>query len=85
MNHEPLPQTALGDANRAPRVNPLDIVQVLESTQYLPVDPVTWAQGDGTGDGLFDQLDIMAAWRTGKNLHGPHVALAVDVALSRSE
>ena len=63
----------MGDANLDRRYDQLDIVNVLQSAKYLTGQPATWSEGDWTGDGLFDQLDIVA-WRlqSGHYLQGPY-------------
>jgi len=48
-----------------------DIVQVLQQAKYLTGQPATWEEGDWTGDGVFDQFDIVAALQTDDYLRGP--------------
>jgi hypothetical protein len=33
---------------------------MLEGHKYLQLEPADWTEGDFTGDGRFDPLDIMA-------------------------
>ena len=35
-------------------------------------------EGDWDGDGLFSQIDIVAALQTGNYLQGPYASLALD-------
>ena len=56
-------------------------------SKYLTQQPATWGEGDWNGapggrpgeppegDGLFDQLDIIAAQRAGLYLQGPYAAI----------
>ena len=37
--------------------------------------PASWSQGDWTGDGVFDQRDIVAALQTGTYLREPLLAV----------
>jgi hypothetical protein len=66
----------------------IDLVQVQIGAKYLSGQAATWGQGDWdgapgggvgdppTGDGLFDQVDIIAALSGGFYLTGPYAALA---------
>ena len=77
-----------GDANQDLRFDQTDLVQVLHSGKYLTGEPATWAEGDwngapvGTvgnpsqGDGVFDQLDLIAALQWGAYRGGHHAALS---------
>ena len=47
---------------------------------YLTGEPVAWEHGDWNVDGVFDQMDIVAALQTGNYLQGPYAA--VDAAFS---
>jgi hypothetical protein len=65
----------------------VDLVQVQIAAKYLTGNPATWGEGDWdgapggepgsppTGNGLFDQLDVVAALGAGKYLTGPYAAL----------
>ena len=57
----------------------MDLVLVLQAAKYLTGEPTTWEQGDWNGDGVFDQLDIVAALQTGNYLQGPYAAAADHV------
>ena len=70
-------------------VNPRARVQLSFPTSRLTVsqkkrsigtrfEPATFEQGDWNGDGVFDQLDIVAALQTGNYLQGPYATAAVD-------
>ena len=78
-----------GDANRDFAFDQDDIVQVLvQGSKYLTGQAATWGEGDWdgapggypgeppTGDGLFDQQDIIAALQAGVYLTGPYGALS---------
>jgi hypothetical protein len=66
----------------------LDLVMVQQGGKYLTGQAATWGEGDWNGgpggsaaappagDGLFNQLDIIAALNAGKYLQGPYAALA---------
>ena len=47
---------------------------MLQGGKFMTGQPATWSQGDWTGDGLFDQLDLVAALQTGGYLQGPLAA-----------
>ena len=65
-----------GDADMDLELDHLDIVQVLQGGKYLTGEPATWGEGDWNGapggesgnppvgDGVFDQLDVVAAITT---------------------
>ena len=84
-----VPALMAGDADRDLDFDQLDLVQVQQSALYLTGHAATWGQGDwngapgGTigsppaGDGVFDQLDIVAALTAGHYLRGPYAANAV--------
>ena len=50
-----------GDSNRDGVFNRLDIVHVLVAGKYLSGEPASWSDGDWTGNGVFDQTDIIRA------------------------
>ena len=54
-----------GDANRDRKFDNEDVAQIVLSGKYLSRLAVTWEEGDWNGDGLFNQLDIVAALQTG--------------------
>ena len=53
-----------------------DIVQVLQSGKYLTGLPATWQEGDWNSDGVFDQLDIVAALQWGNYVSTPNADVA---------
>jgi hypothetical protein len=73
-----------GDADQDLDFDQFDLVQVLVAGKYLAGQPATWAEGDWSGapggepgdpppgDGLFNELDIIAALHTGLYLTGPY-------------
>lgn len=73
-----------GDANQDFSFDQLDIVAVLSAAKYRTEGPASWGEGDWngapggcvgippTGDGVFDQFDIIAAQQTGSYLTGPY-------------
>jgi hypothetical protein len=77
-----------GDANQDYVFDQSDIVQVLVAGKFLSGEPATWGQGDWNGapagrqgrpprgDGLFDQLDVVAALQGGVYRTGPYAGLA---------
>jgi hypothetical protein len=81
------PQLEAGDADRDLDFDQLDLVRVQVSAKYLMGQPATWGEGDWNGppggdrnnpppgNGLFDQLDIIAALSAGKYLTGPYAAV----------
>lgn len=78
------PAVAAGDANQDLMFDQLDLVQVQLAAKYLTGQPATWGEGDWNGapggepgnppagDGLFNQLDIIAAVNAGVYLTGPY-------------
>ena len=50
-------------------------MQVLQAAKYLSDKPATWGEGDWNRDGVFDQLDIVAALQTGNYLQRPYAAV----------
>lgn len=70
------PSLQAGDANMDLEFNQLDLVQVQIAAKYRTGQSATWGEGDWNGapggfpgnpppgDGVFDQLDIIAALRT---------------------
>jgi hypothetical protein len=76
-----------GDANQDLAFDQLDLIQVQQAAKYLTGQPATWGQGDWNGapggrvgmppvgDGLFNQLDIVAALGAGTYLSGPYAAI----------
>jgi hypothetical protein len=83
---EAVPQLQAGDANQDLEFNQLDLLQVLRARKYATGQAATWGEGDwngapgGTvgapppGDGLFNQLDAIAALAAGYWLTGPYAA-----------
>ncbi len=77
-----------GDANMDFQFDQHDLVQVQIRAKYLTGQPATWGDGDWDaapggslgapplGDGLFDQLDIVAALAADTYLSGPYGARA---------
>jgi hypothetical protein len=82
------PALQAGDADQDLDFDQLDLVRVQVAAKYLTGQPATWGEGDWnaapggsqgsppTGNGLFDQLDIIAALNNGLYLAGPYAALA---------
>jgi hypothetical protein len=76
-----------GDADQDMDFDQLDLVKVQIAAKYLTGQPATWGEGDwdgapgGTvgspplGNGVFDQLDIVAALGAGTYLAGPYAAI----------
>ncbi len=76
-----------GDADMDLDFDPLDIVHVQIAAKYLTGQSATWGEGDWDGapggragnppqgDGLFNQLDIVAAQQAGTYLAGPYAAV----------
>jgi hypothetical protein len=76
-----------GDANQDLKFDQIDLVQVQIAAKYLTGQPATWGEGDWNGapggepgnpplgDGLFTQLDIIAALGPGHYLMGPYAAI----------
>ena len=81
-----------GDADQDLDFDQLDLVLVQQGAKYLTNEPATWSEGDWngapggqpgsppTGDGLFNQLDIIAALAPGHYLTGPYAAGVDPVA-----
>ena len=79
-----------GDADEDFDFDQLDLVQVQQSAKYLTGNPATWGEGDWdgapggtsgnppTGDGYFNQLDIVLALAQGRYLAGPYAAIAAN-------
>jgi hypothetical protein len=77
-----------GDADRDLDFDQLDLVKVQVAGKYLTGQPATWGEGDWdgapggsaeappAGDGLFNQLDIIAALSSDVYLTGPYGAIA---------
>ena len=75
-----------GAANRDLAFDQVDLVQVLQTAKYLTAQEATWGEGDWNGapggspgdpplgDGVFDQLDIVAALLGNTYLTGPYAA-----------
>ena len=82
-----VPELQAGDADQDFDFDQFDIIKVQQSAKYLTGQPATWGDGDWNGapggsqgdppagDGLFDQLDIIASLATGNYLNGPYAAL----------
>ncbi len=77
-----------GDADQDFDFDQLDLVKVQVAAKYLTGQAATWGEGDWNGapggmvglpppgDGMFNQLDIIAALNAGWYLRGPYAALA---------
>jgi hypothetical protein len=77
-----------GDADQNLEFNQLDLVQVQIAAKYLTNQDATWGEGDWdgapggspgnppSGDGRFNQLDIIAALNANVYLQGPYAALS---------
>ena len=77
-----------GDADQDLDFDQLDLVQVQIAAKYLTGQAATWGEGDWNGapggepgsppagNGLFEQLDIVAALASGVYLTGPYGALS---------
>ena len=75
-----------GDADQDQDFDQLDLIKVLISGKYLSGEVATWGEGDwngpvgsvigfpAAGDGVFDQLDIIAAQRAGIYSTGRYTA-----------
>jgi len=82
-----------GDANQDLQFNQIDLVQVQVAATYLSGTAATWGSGDWNnapggevgspppGDGLFNQLDVIAALSSGVYLTGPYGAVAATPAV----
>ena len=85
-----------GDADQDLDVDQLDLVQVQIAGKYLTGQAATWGDGDWNGapgggpgappagDGLFNQLDIVATQQAAVYLTGPYAALATEGAGSNN-
>ena len=83
----PSPQLQAGDADQDLDFDQLDLVKVQIAAKYLTGQAATWGEGDWngapggepsdppTGDGLFNQFDIIAANLAGTYLQGPYAAI----------
>ena len=54
-----------GDSNEDRQFDQLDLIEVLQGGKYITGQPATWRQGDWNGDGVFNQVDIIAALAPG--------------------
>lgn len=74
----------MSDANRNRIFDCRDLAQALESGKYLRREVALWNEGDWTGDGRFDQLDIIAALQTGRfrSMGADDIDQAIDVVLT---
>ena len=87
-----LPHVMPGDADLDLDFDNLDLVQVLQRAKYLTGAPATWGDGDWnggtggsiygppTGNGLFDQADIIAALNYRVERLGRYEASGLDNA-----
>ena len=83
-----MPELQAGDADQDFDFDQFDLIRVQQAAKYLTGQSATWGEGDWNaapggsrdnpppGDGLFNQLDIIAALNTGLYLQGPYAALA---------
>ena len=81
-----------GDSNMDLQFNQLDLVQVQIAAKYVTGQAATWGDGDWngapggspgdppSGDGVFNQLDIISALGPGHYLTGPYAAIPPGVA-----
>jgi hypothetical protein len=79
-----------GDADMDFDFDQLDLVQVQIASKYLTGQAATWGEGDWNGapggsqgnppagNGLFDQIDIIAALNAGLYLQGPYAAIGPE-------
>ena len=79
-----VPVLQAGDADMDLDVDQLDFVQALQAGKYLTGEPATWGEGDWdaapggepgnppTGDGLFNQHDIISTLNSNIYLTGPY-------------
>jgi hypothetical protein len=82
------PLLQAGDADQDLDFDQLDLVKVQVAAKYLSGTAATWGEGDWdgapggsqgsppAGNGMFDQLDIIAALANGFYLTGPYAAIA---------
>ena len=85
---EPIPFLHAGDADQDLDFDQLDLVRVQVADKYLTGLTATWGDGDWDGapggepgnpprgNGLFDQIDFVAALHGGHYLAGPYATLA---------
>jgi hypothetical protein len=90
IHEPPTPILLPGDANQDLTFDQADIGQVFLANKWLTGQRATWGEGDWngapggtpgdppTGDGVFDQLDLVAALAPGHYLTGPYAALRGD-------
>ncbi len=83
-----MPPLQPGDADQDLNFDERDLVRVQQAAKFLSGQVATWGEGDfngapggrpgspPAGNGLFDQLDIVAALRGGTYSTGPYAALA---------
>jgi serpin B len=76
-----------GDANRDLAFDQFDLIHVLQAGKYMTGQAATWGEGDWDGgpggsagnppkgDGLFNQLDIVAAQQAARYRLGPYASL----------
>jgi hypothetical protein len=91
-----------GDADQDLKFDQLDLVRVQIAAKYLTGLAATWGEGDWNGapggavgsppagDGLFNQLDIIAALGGNKYLMGPYASLRTlssdrEIAMPRAD
>ena len=82
------PALQAGDANQDLTFDQLDLVKVAQTAKYMTGATATWGDGDWNGapggsvgnppvgDGVFNQLDMVAALQNGLYLGGPYAARA---------
>ena len=46
----------------------------MQARKYGTGESATWGEGDWNGDGVFDNLDVLAALQTGNYLQGTYAA-----------
>lgn len=83
-----IPPLMPGDADRDFDVDQQDLIQVQQAGKYGTGQPATWGDGDWNGapggnrenpplgDGVFDQLDVVATLQAGVYLSGPYASIA---------
>ena len=84
------PRLEAGDADQDLDFDQFDLIKVQVAAKYLTGEAATWGEGDWDaapggeqgsppqGNGLFDQLDIIAALNNGLYLAGPYAAVSPD-------
>ena len=78
--------TALpGDANGYLEFNELDVLEVLTAGKYHSGGAATWGEGDWNNDGIFNQLDIVAAHQVGIYQTGPYAGAQAEALISVPE